>query len=332
MTTFLLELKERWSRLYDRHEKKILFIFKFAFSLIALFLLTNEIGFLTVLKNPLVIIPSAAVCAFTPGFVTVIVLSVFVFMHLFSVSLQLALVVMAVMLVMYLLFFRFCPKAIYVLLLVIFCFCLRIEYVLPVCLALMLSFNYIFAVDFGIVLFYIFHTIGAYEAVLTRQTSVDKAGVISYLAESILNNRAMIAVLICFSVTFLLVNIVRRRPISYARAYSIIAGVVSQLILLIVMDIWLGAGLHLPAVIAGTIVSTGIAFIFNVMFFGADFTRQEHLQFEDDEYFYYVKAVPKRNVTVSDVKVTHINAKSLKDRGTTEFTPVDWPDDDNADK
>ena len=68
------------------------------------------------------------------------------------------------------------------------------------------------------------------------------------------------------------------------------------------------------------------------MFFGADFTRQEHLQFEDDEYYYYVKAVPKRNVTVSDVKVTHINAKSLKDRGTTEFTPVDWPDDDNADK
>ena len=35
-----------------------------------------------------------------------------------------------------------------------------------------------------------------------------------------------------------------------------------------------------------------------------DYTRTERVQFEDDEYYYYVKAVPKRYVSV--------RAKSLK--------------------
>ena len=33
-----------------------------------------------------------------------------------------------------------------------------------------------------------------------------------------------------------------------------------------------------------------------------DYTRTEKVQFEDDDYYYYVKAVPKIKVTVSDTK------------------------------
>ena len=37
-----------------------------------------------------------------------------------------------------------------------------------------------------------------------------------------------------------------------------------------------------------------------------DYSRTETLQFEDDEYYYYVKAVPKVGVTLPEKQVKHI--------------------------
>ena len=53
-------------------------------------------------------------------------------------------------------------------------------------------------------------------------------------------------------------------------------------------------------------------YICNVMFFAVDFRRTEYVQYEDDEYYYYVKAVPKINVANADVRIKHINAKKTK--------------------
>ena len=329
MTTFLLELKTRWIDFFTKHEKIIMFLFKFAMALTALFLVTYEIGYIEFLKSPLITIPSAVVCGLTPAPVTLFVISFFVIIHLFSVSFRLAVVVLLVFAVMYLLFFRICPKAVYVLLITCFCSFLHIEYILPVVFGLFFPIGYIFAIDFGIIVYYILHTIGSYEATLTRSTGVN-VQVLSHIAESIFRNNSLYAVLIAFTVTFILVNIIKRGSFSYSKVYAIISGVVSELVLLAVTDIWLSAGLSLAAIIAGTIVGTFIAFILNTVIFPLDFTRIEHVQFEDDEYYYYVKAVPKRRVAASDLKVTTINAKDVKERATMEFTPVDVDDDSGS--
>jgi hypothetical protein len=36
-----------------------------------------------------------------------------------------------------------------------------------------------------------------------------------------------------------------------------------------------------------------------------DYARTERVQFEDDDYYYYVKAVPKKMVAVKEVTVKH---------------------------
>ena len=43
----------------------------------------------------------------------------------------------------------------------------------------------------------------------------------------------------------------------------------------------------------GSILSTGIGFLIEFLCFNLDYSRTEKVQFEDDEYYYYVKAVPK---------------------------------------
>lgn len=328
MTTFLLELKTRWLKFFGRHEKIIMFLFKSAMAVTALFLLTYEVGYIEFLKSPLIIIPSAVICGLTPPPVTLFALSFFIIAHLFSVSARLAVVVLLIFAVMYLLYFRICPKAVYVLLITSFCFFMHIEYVLPIVFGLFFPVGYVFAINFGIIVYYILHIVGSYEATLTRLTGVNTQ-VLSYIAESIFRNHSLYAVLIAFTVTFLLVNIIKRASFNYSKVYAIITGVFSEIVLLVVTDIWLSAGLSLAAIIAGSLVGTFIAFILNAVIFPLDYTRAEHVQFEDDEYYYYVKAVPKRRVAVSDLKVTTINAKDVKERATMEFTPVDVDDEED---
>ena len=53
-------------------------------------------------------------------------------------------------------------------------------------------------------------------------------------------------------------------------------------------------------------------------FFSVDYSRSENLQFEDDEYYYYVKAVPKLSVTRSEKTVKRIN-----ERQETEIIDTD---------
>ena len=66
---------------------------------------------------------------------------------------------------------------------------------------------------------------------------------------------------------------------------------------------------------SGTIVNVLIAvpvsgiIVFIAKFFRMtlDYSGTKNIQFEDDEYYYYVKAVPKLNVTEKDVQIKHIH-------------------------
>ena len=46
--------------------------------------------------------------------------------------------------------------------------------------------------------------------------------------------------------------------------------------------------------------------VLELLFFSVDYSRTENIQFEDDEYYYYVKAVPKVGVAVPEKKVKRI--------------------------
>ena len=46
--------------------------------------------------------------------------------------------------------------------------------------------------------------------------------------------------------------------------------------------------------IVGNIISLLIAFILQFLFMNLDYARTERVQFEDDDYYYYVKAVPRK--------------------------------------
>ena len=71
-------------------------------------------------------------------------------------------------------------------------------------------------------------------------------------------------------------------------------------------NISLGLHMSYTMMIFSGILGVVIGLFLEVIFFSVDYSRTENVQFEDDEYYYYVKAVPKVGVQMPEKQVKHI--------------------------
>lgn len=311
---FLLEIREKIIKFYDAHDSRIVPAFRFLVTLITLILLNGSIGYLGALKNPYFILLLSLVCAFLPGKFMLLVDTGFIFVHLFALSTELGLAMGIIIVVLYLLFLRFTPKAAYIILLAGVCAFLKIPYVIPIVIALNFGAVNVIPTCIGIFSFYMLNTISVYETTLTRQTATDNVHMFSYIYESILMNRAMLVVLIMTLVTMGVVYYVRTRAVAHAWNYAIIAGVTTQFLTLLISDVLLEGQLDLAGAVVGTALGALIGYLSGIFRFNLDYKRTEHLRFEDSEYYYYVTAIPKRVIARQEVKVTKFtNRKTKKD-------------------
>ena len=80
---------------------------KFIIALICFIMINTSIGYMDKLKNPVFALLLSVICAFLPGGFTLIVLSAFILIQLYVIAPEFALLVLCVMLLMYLLYFRY---------------------------------------------------------------------------------------------------------------------------------------------------------------------------------------------------------------------------------
>jgi uncharacterized membrane protein len=128
----------------------------------------------------------------------------------------------------------------------------------------------------------------------------------------ITGNKEMFLLIVAFVIATVVVYLIRRQSVDNAWSIAIIAGGILEFTVVLVGNLILKTDDSIVWIIVGTILSLLIAFIVQFFVFSLDYSRTEHTQFEDDEYYYYVKAVPKINVTAPDMNVKRINAQRRK--------------------
>lgn len=116
--------------------------------------------------------------------------------------------------------------------------------------------------------------------------------------------------------TFVIVNIIRRLSIENAWMIASITGILFEGIGLIAGYMLLGISGKTIGVLIGCAIAAVVSFVIQFFFFSLDYSRTERLQFEDDEYYYYVKAIPKAMVSGMDKKVTKFSGKEKEERLT----------------
>lgn len=309
----LLELKENFKRFYNKYDIYIVPVAKFIAALVSFLMLNASIGYMDKLNSPIIAVLVSVICAFLPNGFTIVMLSIFMIAHLYAISVEFALIALCVVLLMYLLYFRFTPKLGYLLILTVIMCGFKIPYVIPVAVGLCSSFLAAIPVSFGVIIYYIINTASAYEAAVTNKSLTESMLQVSYLIESLVKDKQMIVLIAALAVTVIVVYIIRRLKIDYAWGYAIGIGSVLQFIILVVCEIVFKTEFNIVLIVIGVILGALAGYICNVMFFAVDFRRTEYVQYEDDEYYYYVKAVPKVGVQMPEKQVKHITEHQEQD-------------------
>ena len=133
-------------------------------------------------------------------------------------------------------------------------------------------------------------------------------------AQQLFNNKEMWTAIIAFVICLLVVYSVRKLSVDNAWKIAIVSGALVYVIVVVIGRVTMHVDVPYVAVIIGTIVSILLALALEFFAFAVDYSRTENLQFEDDEYFYYVKAVPKVTVTAPEKTVKRINERQETSR------------------
>lgn len=306
MMMFLV-LKEQLKSFYGKFGSLCNGVIRFVYTLVAVLILNQNVGFMSALKNPVVPVALALAGAFLPYGAISFLLAFVLLAHLYAVSFEIALLTAVFLVIVMFLYYGFQPGDSFWLVLTPIAFILKIPVVIPLLAGLAGSLVTVIPVGCGIVIYYIMMYAKQNAGVLTNDASVDITQKFVLLIKALVGNQAMMIMLAVAAAGILVVYLIHILSVDYAWILAIVMGTVVQLAVVFAGDYLFDVSVPIAELVAGAFLSMLLAGIYHFFVFAVDYSRTEYTQFEDDEYVYYVKAVPKVAVSRPDVRVQRIN-------------------------
>lgn len=308
----LLEVREKIKLIYSKYEVFILPVVKFLLAFIVLNTLNGKMGYMTQLDNVAVVLIVSLMCSFLPANCIVFFGALFSLMHMYALSLEVLLVGFCMYLVMFLLFFRFAPKNSLIVVLLPLCFALKIPYVIPIAVGLLCGPSSIVTVSCGVGVHYLFQTVISNASTINTMEEAETTAKIRLIIDGMIGNKGMVVMIAAFAVTALAVYLIRRMTIDHAWTIAMIAGAMTNIVILLIGDLIYNINISVAEALLGSLLALAVAKVIEFFRFCVDYSRTEKVQFEDDEYYYYVKAVPKMSVAMSTRTVKKINTQRTR--------------------
>lgn len=307
MTT-LLEIRDTIKKIYSKNAVFIIPVLKFVLALVVFLTINGKMGYMTKLDNMAIVLVASLMCSFLPSAIMVMLAGMFSLAHMYALSLETALVGLCIYMVLMLLFLRFDSKDILAVVLTPLLFFMKIPYVIPIAMGLVGTPFSAVSVGCGVIVYYLLTTIiGSASTISTM--GEDPTGKIRLLIDGLLQNKAMLVVVVAFGITVVVVYVIRRMAVEHCWTIAMVAGVMVNLIILLVGDLLYDTNTSILMAVVGCILALMVGKIIEFFRFCVDFGRAEKVQFEDDEYYYYVKAVPKMTVAETTKTVKRINSQ-----------------------
>ena len=307
--TALLELRENLKKIYSRNEAFILPVIKFLLSFIVLSIINGKMGYMTKIDNMAIVLIVSLLCSFLPTGFMVVFAMLFTLLHMYALSIETAAVGLVVFLLLYLLFLRFTAKeALVVVLTPVLCM-LKLPYVVPVAMGLIGTPASCVSVGCGVVVYYLIQTVISNAPTINSMGAEEATAKLRLLIDGMLGNKAMLVMIVAFTVTVIVVYLIRRMSVDHSWTIAMAAGIMIEVLILLVGDLMYDTNLSILSALLGAIVTVIVCKGIEFFRFCLDYSRTEKVQFEDDEYYYYVKAVPKMTVSAPTNTVKKINTQ-----------------------
>ena len=304
----LLLIRDSIKSVFKKYNAAIIPVLRFIAAFVTFALINGDLGYNEKLTGISVLVLLSAISAFFPMGVTVFLSGILMIFHIYSASMFLSLIFIVIIAILYFLLMRLAPGySSLIIAIPVFTF-FHMEALVPIAVGLVGSPIAIFAMIPGIVVSVLFNIIK--EAVKMSAGSMqieDNLQIYVFVIKSLLENKLMLLMIAAAIAVFLATYICRRLAVSHSYILGIIAGIIVNLIVMIVGGLVFEVNVSVLWIFLGSIISGALAFAVQFFKYLLDYSSVEHLQFDDDDYFYYVTAVPKLSVTSPDLNILKIN-------------------------
>ena len=304
----LLLIRDSIKSVFKKYNAAIIPVLRFIAAFVTVALINGDLGYNEKLTGISVLVLLSAISAFFPMGVTVFLSGILMIFHIYSASMFLSLIFIVIIAILYFLLMRLAPGYSSLIIAIPVLTFFHMEALVPIAVGLVGSPIAIFAMIPGIVVSVLFNIIK--EAVKMSAGSMqieDNLQIYVFVIKSLLENKLMLLMIAAAIAVFLATYICRRLAVSHSYILGIMAGIIVNLIVMIVGGLVFEVNVSVLWIFLGSIISGALAFAVQFFKYLLDYSSVEHLQFDDDDYFYYVTAVPKLSVTSPDLNILKIN-------------------------
>ena len=306
----LLIYRERFLKLISSRGKYIQFFGRFLCGVILFFVSSRIYGYVGLLSEPFIFIILGLVCVFVPGSIVFLLFQLIVTVELAAVFLELSLVYVVLIVLYYLIYQRVFPRGSVLFLMTPIFFYFHIPAVLPIFVGAFIGLTGLPAILMGTFQYYL--AIVIQEAVLRVENGTGSGRLYSLVLEGTTGNKELLLCILVFILVAAFVAGIRKTGIAYGWYIAILFGGVMYLLSILTGGYFLNSEVNIISEIVMIFVSVCIVMIIQFFYNVIDYTRQETFEFEDEEYYYYVKAIPKISVEEEEFNITKINVPSRR--------------------
>ena len=289
----ILNLKNTIREFCRKQDEIITPLFRFIWSLIVFMSVNKLFNYNTLASKVEVVILLAILAALLPDGFMFFMVGVLITLHSFSVSLEVGAVFIVIFTAIYCVFVRYFPHYVYAILLVPVCYVLHIPFAAPIIIAMVAGLAGLVPSICGIVLYYFSLCAAEVARLLEVETAENEIEALKQLSEVLMSNKHMYRTIIIFALTILVTAIVKKFSFDFAIYIAIAAGTIINIIGSIFAGFIVGQDVEIGIVLIGSLIGAVIAIVIRFGQGVLDYQHTERVQFEDDDYYYYVKAVPK---------------------------------------
>ena len=286
-----IQFRDGLRKLISQNDRILECIFKGLLAFVCFMIINANFGYSAVLNSlwlPLVV---AVLCAFVPGSALSLVVIVYLLIHMASLQADIALVAALLFAVSYAFTMVYQGKIYYNVIGIPLAYQIRIPYVFPVQSALLGKSGEVITVICGSAIAYYLKSVKEHAAqIIDSQSNISVSDI---LMDGMISNTMFYVFMTAMVAAFLVTYVLRCSTISHAWILGSVVGVSVEFVILLSGYLILNRGSQIPNLIIGNLITIAVAFVTSYLFFDLDYNRTEKVQFEDDDYYYYVTAVPK---------------------------------------
>ncbi len=331
MTT-LLEMKQKIKNFYGEHDTWLLPLLKFLLAFLVFQTINSTLGFLEALDNIFIVLILSIICAVLPLNGMAVLGCIMIVAHCYGVGVEVAAFSVLLLLLLMILFLRFTSRDNLALILTPAAFSLHMPAAVPVGAGLLRGPSCAVPACCGVVLYYFMEVVSDRSTVLQgKETeSVQK---LQILLDALINNQEMWLNILAFVVVLMVVYLISRTSSDYSWRIGDAAGAIIYILIMILGGMFLNVNINIGSVILSGVLAAVVGLVIEFAALGVDYSRSETTQFEDDEYVYYVKAVPKSFVAQAEKKIKNISTESVEsqEKEEQEAAPVERVEEETFD-